>query len=262
MLRRTQATVVTALAALALAGCSSTATDDVATAAPDEVQLVEEGVLTMCANPPYEPFTYEEDGEVVGFEVDIVREVATDLGVDLEIVSTPFEGLESGQDLETRKCDVVASGITITDEREERLDFAEPHFDADQGLLVPAGSNLTSIEDLEGFTVGVQQATTGEEWALEQDLGTVQLEDLGLQVEALRAGQVDAVVNDIAVLGSYVDDELEIGAQFPTGEQYGIGVRTGNTALLAAVDATLERIRNDGTYDALYEQHIGTAPTA
>lgn len=262
MLRRTQVTVVVGLAALALAGCSSTATDDVATAAPDEVRLVEEGVLTMCANPPYEPFTYEEGGEVVGFEVDIVREVATDLGVDLEIVSTPFEGLESGQDLETRKCDVVASGITITDEREERLDFAAPHFDADQGLLVPAGSNLTSIEDLERFTVGVQQATTGEEWALEQDLGTVQLEDLGLQVEALRAGQVDAVVNDIAVLGPYVDDELEIGATFPTGEQYGIGVRTGNTALLAAVDATLERIRNDGTYDALYEQHIGTAPTA
>ncbi|WP_182113521.1 ABC transporter substrate-binding protein [Actinotalea sp. JY-7876] len=262
MPRRNHAALLGLAAALTLAGCSSTASNEATMdgAGSDEIELVSEGTLTLCANPPYEPFTYEEDGEVVGLEVDIAREVAMDLGVELATVSTPFEGLESGQDLETRKCDLVASGITITDEREERLDFADPHFDADQGLLTAAGAGLTSAEDLKGLTVGVQQATTGEDWATEQGLTTRQYEDLGLQVEALRAGVVDAIVNDIAVLGPYADGDLEVAATFPTGEQYGIGVRTGNTALLEAVNGTLERIREDGTYATIYEQYIGTAP--
>ncbi|GGB98210.1 transporter substrate-binding domain-containing protein [Cellulomonas carbonis] len=260
MPRTHAAATAVALSALALAGCSSTATDDDA-AASGEVQLVREGVLTMCTNPPYEPFEYEQDGEVVGLDVDVVREVADDLGVELEVVVTPFEGIQSGADLNAGNCDVVASGITITEEREENMDFSAPYFDADQGLLVAAGSGLDSVEALEGLQVGVQQATTGLDWAAEQGLSTVEFEDLGLQVQALRNGSVDAVVNDIAVLGPFADDELEIGTTFTTGEQYGLGVETGNTALLEAVDATLERIREDGTYDAIYETHIGTAPS-
>lgn len=260
MLRRTRTTAVVGLAALALAACSSTATDDDAGAAAGEVQLIEEGTLTVCTNPPYEPFEYEEDGEIVGLDIAIAQEVATDLGVGLSTLVTPFEGIQSGQDLESGNCDVVASGITITPEREDKMDFSDAYFDADQGLLVAAGADLTSVDDLAGLKVGVQGATTGETWAAEQGLETVQFEDLGLQVEALRSGQIDAAINDIAVLGPFVGDDLEIGTTFPTGEQYGLGVRTGNAALLDAVNATLERIREDGTYDEIYTQYIGTAP--
>lgn len=245
------------VAALVLAGCSSTATPE---AAPDgEVQLLTDGTLTVCTNPPYEPFEHELDGEVVGLDVDVVREVAADLDAELEVLVTPFEGIQSGQDLESGNCDLVASAITINDEREEKMDFSDPYFDADQGLLVPTGAGLDSVEDLAGLTVGVQSATTGESWATEQGLGTVQFEDLGLQVEALRAGQVDAVINDFAVLQLFADDALEVATTFPTGEQYGIGVKTGNTALREAVNATLERITSDGTYDEIYLEHIGTA---
>lgn len=265
MLRRTTAaTSIAGLAILALAACSSTAGDDDATSDPGasgEVDLVSEGVLTMCTNPPFPPFEYEEGGQVVGIDVDVVGEVAEDLGVELEVVVTPFEGIETGADLDARNCDVVASGVTITDVREERMDFSDPYFDADQGLLAPVDAGLESVEDLDGLRVAVQQATTGEAWATEQGLQTVQFEDLGLQVEALRSGQVDAVVNDVAVLGAYVDDELEIATTFPTGEQYGLGVKTGNTALLDAVNATLDRIASDGTYEEIYVRHIGTSPS-
>src|SRR5690606_19970 len=109
-------------------------------------------------------------------------------------------------------------------------------------------SGLASVEDLEGLRIGVQQATTGLDWAEEQGLTTVEFEDLGLQVQALRNGTVDAIVNDIAVLGPFTDENLEIGTVFPTGEQYGLGVKTGNTALLGAVNDTLARILTDGTY--------------
>jgi polar amino acid transport system substrate-binding protein len=69
-------------------------------------------------------------------------------------------------------------------------------------------------------------------------------------------------VNDIAVLGAYVGDGFEVAAEFSTGEQYGLGVKKGNSALLDQVNATLDRIREDGTYDALYTEFIGTAPSS
>lgn len=250
----------TLAAALLLASCGGSGDDTSSGATDGEVALVSDGTLTVCTNPPYEPFEYEEDGEVVGLDIAIVDEVATDLGVTLTTKVTPFEGIQSGADLNTDNCDIVASGITITEERQAKIDFSEPYFDADQGLLVPEGSDLDSLESLEGATIGVQQATTGETWAQENGLETVQFEDLGLQVQALKTGQVDAVVNDIAVLGPFVSEGFEVSANFSTGEQYGLGVKQGNTALLDAVNATLERIREDGTYDDIYTQYIGTAP--
>ncbi len=266
----TRLAVPVAAAALLLAGCSSTAGDNDDDAAPagedsaasGEVTLLNEGTLTVCTNPPYEPFEYEEDGQVVGLDMDIVGEVAEDLGVELEIKITPFEGIQSGADLDAGNCDIVASGITITEEREAKMDFSDPYFDADQGLLVPAGSDIAALEDLEGMTVGVQTATTGLGFADDNGLDYVEFEDLGLQVEALRSGSVDAVINDIAVLGPFASDDFEVATTFPTGEQYGLGVKTGNTALLDAVNATLERIASDGTYEEIYTKYIGTAPSA
>ncbi|WP_147796225.1 transporter substrate-binding domain-containing protein [Cellulomonas sp. Y8] len=259
MRTRTLAALPAAVAAaLLLASCGGSGDD--AASSDGGVQLVSDGTLTLCTNPPYEPFEYEEDGEVVGLDIAIVNEVATDLGVTLTTKVTPFEGIQSGADLNTDNCDVVASGITITPERQQKIDFSDPYFDADQGLLVPEGSDIDSVETLEGKTVGVQQATTGETWATDNGLQTVQFEDLGLQIQALKTGQVDAVVNDIAVLGPYVSEGFEVSANFSTGEQYGLGVKQGNTALLDQINATLERIREDGTYDELYTQYIGTAP--
>ncbi len=266
----TRLAVPVAAAALLLAGCSSTANDDKGdqtpaaggeTSAAADVQLVTDGTLTVCTNPPYEPFEFEDGDKVVGLDMDIVNEVAKDLGVELAIKVTPFDGIQSGADLDSSNCDIVASGITITDVREEKMDFSKPYFDADQGLLVPAGSPLKSVADLADKTVAVQTATTGLTFAADNNLKYVEYEDLGLQIEALKTGAVDAVINDIAVLGPYQNTEFEVATTFPTGEQYGLGVKTGNSALLTAVNATLDRIKSDGTYDSLVEKYdIGTAP--
>ncbi len=251
---------------LVLAACGSSS-DDTTSGSGDStaagISFVQDGTLTVCSNPPYEPFEFDDpdSGEIVGLDIDIMQQVADDLGVELAVKVTPFETIQSGVDLNTGSCDVVASGITITEERQAKFDFSDPYFDADQGLLVPAGSELSDVASLAGKAVGVQQATTGEAWAQDNGLETVQFEDLGLQVQALKTGQVDAVVNDIAVLGPFVADGFEVAATFPTGEQYGFGVKQGSTALLDAINGTLDRIRTDGTYDEIYTARIGTAPT-
>jgi polar amino acid transport system substrate-binding protein len=197
----------------------------------------------------------------VGLDIDIVGEVAKDLGVELATKVTPFEGIQSGADLNTGNCDVVASGITITADRKAKIDFSDPYFNADQGLLVPEDSDLKDAASLKGKNVGVQQATTGETWAKDKGLDAVTFEDLGLQIQALKTGQVDAVINDVAVLGPFASQGFKVAANFSTGEQYGFGVKQGNAALLTAINATLVRIHADGTYDTIYTARIGTAPT-
>ena len=260
-------------AALALTGCASSSSpaastaatggsSAAATAATADVTLVDPGKLTVCTNPPYEPFEFSDaSGNIVGLDIDIVGEVAKDLGVSLSTTVTPFEGIQSGTNLDTGTCDVVASGITITADRKAKIDFSDPYFNADQGLLVPDGSNLKDVASLKGKNVAVQQATTGETWAKDNGLDAVTFEDLGLQIQALKTGQVDAVVNDIAVLGPFVSQGFKVAANFSTGEQYGLGVKKGNTALVTAINKTLARIHADGTYDAIYKTRIGTAPT-
>ncbi len=252
-----------AVAALTLAGCSSTAgstSSGASSAGADAVSLVTPGSLKVCTNPPYEPFEYKDGDKIVGLDIDIVQQVADDLKVKLVLVETGFDGIQSGAALNASTCDVVASGITITPERAGKLDFSTPYFDANQGLLTKAGAGLTSLASLAGKKIGVQQATTGETFAKDNKLDTLQYEDLGLQVQALKNGDVDGIINDIAVLGPYANDQYVVGAEFSTGEQYGLGVKKGNTALLDAVDATLARIQSDGTYATIYAKYIGTAP--
>jgi polar amino acid transport system substrate-binding protein len=254
-------------AVLALTGCASTATSgsDSTTGgfSTPGVSLVKAGQLTVCTNPPYEPFeSNDASGKIVGLDMDVVGEVAKDLGVELATKATPFEGIQSGADLDTGNCDVVASGITITADRQAKIDFSDPYFDADQGLLVATGSPLKDAGSLKGKKVGVQQATTGQTWAAAQGIDAVQFEDLGLEIQALKSGQIEAAINDIAVLGPYATDGFTVAANFSTGEKYGLGVKKGNTALLAAVNKTLARIQSDGTYDAIYTARIGTKPTA
>ncbi len=256
-----------AAVALTATACSTGGTADPTTpaasssaSAPSAVSLVAGDKLTVCTNPPYEPFEFEENGEIVGLDIDITAEIAKDLGVPQQILTVGFDALESGAALNSSQCDVVATGLSITENRKQNVDFSTSYFDADLGLLVPAGSALDSAESLKGKKIGVQVGTVGKDWVAENGLTGVEFADLGLQVQALKTKQVDAVVTDLTVLAPYVDADYVVTATFPTADQYGIAVKKGNTALLEAVNATLERITNDGTYDAIYTARVGLAP--
>ncbi|WP_330177830.1 ABC transporter substrate-binding protein [Streptomyces sp. NBC_01498] len=253
--------MATAAALVALTACTSTKT----TASDgSKVSLVNPGKLTTCTHLPYEPFQSRQGDKIVGFDVDLVDLVAKELKVTQEIVDTPFEGIQTGEDLNANKCDVAAAGMTITPVREENLDFSVPYFDATQALVTKKGAGFDSLATLKGKKLGVQQGTTGEEYAKKNGKGveTVQFEDLALLLTAVKTGQVDAAVNDNGVLFEYVrkNPDTEVTAEFQTGEKYGVGVRTGNDALRAEVDKVIEAARSDGRYDAIYAKWFPAAP--
>jgi polar amino acid transport system substrate-binding protein len=230
------------------------------------VQLIESGKLKVCTHLPYKPFQFSQSGKTVGFDVDLVDLIAKDLGATQEIVDTPFEGSQSGEDLNTRKCDLVAAGMTITDVRKQNLDFTDPYFEATQVLMVKKGGPKT-LADLKGKKLGVQQATTGEEYGTKNKdangYETVQFEDLALELTAVKTGQIDAAINDNGVILDFIKDnpDVEVTAQFQTGEQYGFGIRKGNGALLAKANEVLAKAKSSGTYDTIYEKWFGKKPT-
>ena len=101
---------------------------------PDGVSLVNDGQLTVCSDMPYKPFEFEEDGKVQGFDYEVVSAMADQLGLDVEFRTTPFDSIIPA--LAAGECDMIASAMTITEERAEQVDFTEPYFDADQSLLI------------------------------------------------------------------------------------------------------------------------------
>lgn len=247
-----------AAAALMLTACGSSSTG---TTTESGVSLISEGKLTVCTNPPYAPFEYEENGKIVGLDADIAAAIASDLGVEAEMFTTSFEGIQSGVALSSKQCDIALSGITITDERKTVMNFTDSYVDDNLAILVPAGSDIKGDADLSGRNIGVQQATSGEKYAQEAGANTVQYEDNGLLLQALQTGQVDAIVGNITVLSEMLtsDSSLSVVQEIETGEQIAGAVATENTALLDSANATLKKMEEDGRMADLREKYLGVS---
>jgi polar amino acid transport system substrate-binding protein len=156
--------------------------------------------------------------------------------------------------------------MTIKEERKQAIDFSDPYFEATQALLVKKDSPIKALADLKGKKIGVQQDTTGEIYANENKAANgyevIQFEDLPLMETAVRTGAVDAAINDNGVLLDYVKEfpDTAVSAEFDTNEQYGIGIKKGNTALAAKVNEVLKKAKENGKYDEIYEKWFGKKP--
>ena len=250
--------------AVVLAGCGGGG-EEAAAPAPGGVELVSPGQLTACTHLPYEPFQFQQGAEIVGFDVEMIDLVAARLGVEQQIIDMPFDGIQSGAAFDSGQCDVGAAAMTITEARRQNIDFSDPYFEATQALLVQEASGISDPAGLAGRKVGVQNSTTGQEYAQNNISGAeiVVFEDLGLLTTAVQTGTVDAAIADNGPLLDFAKKNpgLAVTAEFHTDEQYGFGVRKGNTALLQAVNESIAAARADGTYDRIYEKWFGQAPS-
>lgn len=263
-MRKTRLTTLLALLlvgaiSLVAAGCGGDSDDDTTGGGGDAGGAP----LTVGSDIPYPPFEQGKPGNYTGYDVELMEAIAAKLDRTAEFQDTSFDTIF--RDLAQGRFEVVASATTITDEREETVDFTNPYYFSEQAILVKSPAEIDSVEGLSGTTIGVQQGTTGQEFVEEKvDAGELRTYPQGPDaVNALRTGVLDAVVMDIPVAENAVEasGDIEISAAIPTEEEYGFAVAQGETELLEGMNEALDELKEDGTFTTIYEKWFKRAPT-
>jgi polar amino acid transport system substrate-binding protein len=254
--RRAYLTTVGAVGATALvAGCT--------TDSPNSDG--EQETLVPGTAPGFAPFEYKEDGELVGFDIDLLDAVADEAGYGLaEWTELDFETLIPS--LIQGDIDIIAAGMTITEDRAEQIAFSDPYFESNQSVLVREGGSFQpeSESDLSGNRIGAQSGTTGEgEVERLIDEGTLssdnfrQFENYPLAVDALESGNVDAVVADVPVAENFAASrDVTIAFTIQTDEEFGFGMQQ-NDDRIEDINSGLSAVQEGGTYDDLVTEYFG-----
>ena len=214
--------------------------------------------------PPFE-FQDEKSKDYVGFDMDLARALAKEMGMELEIQSMGFDALIPALDSGT--IDMIASGVSITPERQQKVAFSAPYYKSGLSILVKnENTTIKNFKDLEGKKIAVQIGTTSAEEARKIP-GAVVREFNGVPETfmELKAGGVDAVVNDLPVNQYYLGQFEKKGDAFAklattelkNAEDYGIAVAKKNTELAGKVNKALETLKANGEYDKLYQKWFG-----
>jgi polar amino acid transport system substrate-binding protein len=246
--------------ALATAGIAAGCGDD---NGGGDLGLIKDGQLLAGIDTPFPPFEKGHPPNVTGYDIDVINAIADQMGLEVVQEETSFDTIF--RDVAQGKFDVAVAASTITPERERTVDFSDPYYLADQSLLVAEGSDIGSQEDLGGKIVGAQDGTTGETYANDEtDAAEVRGYPGGTDaINALRAGQIDAVIVDSPVAEDAVQKQsgLEIAEKIVTRELYGFSFAPDNDALREAVNDALAKVKEDGTLTELYKKYFpGQSP--
>lgn len=252
---------------LLLTACGS-AEKTSGTNANDEADTGEEQkTLRVVTNATYAPMEYMDKGEVVGFDIDLIKVVAEEAGYVVEEVE------HIGWDpifveIESKRADLAMASITINDDRKQSYDFSHPYFQSTNKILVPEDSEIAKAEDLKGKMVAVQNGTTGQQ-AMDELLGKnhsdiKKFEDNNLAIMEMENGGAAAVVADNVVVEEYAknnpDKHLKVIEDDTfDSEFYGILFPKGSE-LVAEFNTALNTVIDNGTYTEIYKKWFGIEP--
>ncbi len=219
-----------------------------------------ETVIKVGSETTFAPFEFQDEQtkEYVGFDIDLMQAIGTKMGVKVEIASMGFDGLIPA--LNAGNIDAAISGMTITEERKQKVAFSDPYYQSGLSMVVKLDNDsIHSFKDLEGKRIAVQIGTTGAEAAKKVSNATVR--EYNNAPEAfmeLKAGGVDVVINDKPVNDYYlaqdVAKEAKAVTETLTSEDYGIAFDKNNTELVAKVNKALAELKANGEYDKIYQK--------
>ncbi|MFW5827515.1 MAG: basic amino acid ABC transporter substrate-binding protein [Alkalispirochaeta sp.] len=218
-------------------------------------ELPDVSVATDSTWPPMEYLN--RDRQLVGFDIDLLREIGLRAGFRPVFETVAWDGIFAG--LAAGRYDMIASSVTLLEERKKAMLFSQPYFEAAQHIVVRREDHgIQQLTELAGRSVGAQIATTGSQLVAETPGVQVRTyDDLGLAVEDLATGRLAAIVADVAiveyfVLGNerYADELAVTGPPYAT-EEYAFAIRRDQPELRDMIDAALAEIREDGTLERI-----------
>ena len=223
-----------------------------------ELETVQKGKLVMVTNAEFPPYEFHDQNAIVGIDVEIAGAIAEQLGLELEIEDIAFDSIIP--EIVSGKADIGAAGMTVTEDREQNVDFSDTYAHATQVIIVKEDSEIKGVADLEGKIMGVQQGTTGDIY-VSGDYGDEAVERYAKGMEAVQAlaqGKVDAVVIDGEPAKQYIKEVegLKIIDESYTDEDYAIAIKKGNTAMVEAVNAALAELKSEGKLDEIVAKYI------
>ena len=216
--------------------------------------IQKKGEITVATSPDFPPFEYLEDGEVVGIEIDILNEIAQELGVTLTVQQMDFDSVVPG--VQAGKFDLGASGITATEKRKKNVDFSEPYFLASQSIVVPQDSLIDSKADLAEKKISVQTGTTAEDYCMENGYEVLAFTANNDAAAALSSGKADAWVVDNQVAAVLAEQNgFTVLDEAMTTEPYAFAFPKGSDDLVAAFNDQLDRLLQEGRVAEIFAQY-------
>lgn len=261
-LKRIIALAAAAAMAVSLAACGSNGGN--AQGSAEAEGGAEKDTLIMATNAAFPPYEYVEDNEIVGIDAEIAGVIAEDLGMTLQIDDMEFDSIIPA--ITTGKADIGVAGMTVTEDRLQNVAFSDSYATGVQVIIVPEDSDITSPDDLANDKmIGVQQGTTGHIYCADTpENGGFGEEHVSAfpngasAVEALKSGKVDCVVIDNEPAKAFVEQNegLKILDTEFVVEDYAIAVAKDNDELLEKINASLAKLKEDGTLQQIIDKYI------
>ncbi|GEL76436.1 transporter substrate-binding domain-containing protein [Tenuibacillus multivorans] len=225
-----------------------------------------DNTYTVATDANFQPFEYKnpDTGEMEGFDIELIEAIAEDQGFEVEFETMDFDGLLAS--MRSGKHDIGIAGISIKEDRKEFIDFSDPYYDSGLILAVPIDSDIESIDDVAGLNVGARQGSTSEDFLLNNtDAEVTAYPEIVTAYMNLERGRLDAVLYDLPNVQYYIKEEasdsLKTVGDVMEGQPYGIALpKDSNPELLESINEGLKTIKENGTYDEIYEKWFGEAP--
>ncbi|WP_104193092.1 amino acid ABC transporter substrate-binding protein [Cryobacterium sp. Y82] len=248
--------------ALTLTGCSASNGDSTPAADDSLSSVLDSGTLTIGTEGTYRPFSFHEDGsgELTGYDVEVARAVAAELGVDVVFEETQWDGIFAG--LTAGRWDTIANQVSMTPERLEAYEFSTP-YTYSPGVIVVLADNtsITSFASLDGLTTAQSLSSNWDTLATESGANVQHIEGWAQSVALVEQGRVDATVNDKLTFLDYQKtndaDNLKIAAETEERSESAFAFAKNGTALADAVSEALATLSNDGTLAELSDKYFG-----
>ena len=227
--------------------------------------VAKEPAVVVAHDATWPPMEFlDENRNIIGYSADYIDAVAKEAGFAVVHKNVAWDGIFAG--LAGKKYNVIASSVTITEERRKIMDFSTPYYTVRQAVILPKDSTAKSMDDLKGKTLGAQIGTTGY-MAIARFTGvdSKTYDEIGLAMEALMSGRIDGAVCDDPVATNYIltnknyAGKLKVAFIIPTEtpEYYGFAVPKGETALLERLNQGIAAVKSKGIEEQLRKKWMG-----
>lgn len=239
--------------------CGSNSSNSTSSSSNENQASTSTKKLVMCTNAEFPPYEYHDGTNIIGIDIDIIKKIGEMKGFEVEIMDIAFDATIPA--VMNGKADFAMSGMTVTEDRKQNVDFTHTYQTAIQNVIVPSNSPIKTIEDMKGKKIGVIEGYTGDLYATE-DFGEEFISRYHKNTDgfqSLKSGRIDAFVIDDQVAKALVAEDggdYKILDSAYALEEYAIAVKKGNTEILNMLNSAIDELKSNGELQKIINKYI------